>query len=42
MALFQALGNEDPGGESFEELFTKMASMKGMPILTNSNEQFAL
>lgn len=30
MALFQALGNEDPGSESFEEMFAKMASMKGM------------
>lgn len=28
MALFQALGNEDPGSESFEEMFAKMASMK--------------
>ncbi|KAJ8029365.1 Alpha- and gamma-adaptin-binding protein p34 [Holothuria leucospilota] len=27
-ALFRALGNEDPGSESFEELFMKMASMK--------------
>ncbi|XP_053405580.1 alpha- and gamma-adaptin-binding protein p34-like isoform X2 [Mercenaria mercenaria] len=28
MALFEALGNEDPGGESFEKLFEKFAHMK--------------
>ncbi|XP_071964050.1 alpha- and gamma-adaptin-binding protein p34-like [Antedon mediterranea] len=28
MKLFEALGNEDPGGESFEQLFARMASMK--------------
>ncbi|XP_064619514.1 alpha- and gamma-adaptin-binding protein p34-like [Lineus longissimus] len=28
MALFSALGNEDPSSESFEELFTKMKVMK--------------
>ncbi|XP_071794536.1 alpha- and gamma-adaptin-binding protein p34-like [Asterias amurensis] len=26
--LFRAIGSEDPGGESFEELFSKMAAMK--------------
>ncbi|PIK62184.1 putative alpha- and gamma-adaptin-binding protein p34-like [Apostichopus japonicus] len=31
MALFQALGNEDPGGESLKN-FYQMASMKGMSI----------
>ncbi|XP_022104699.1 alpha- and gamma-adaptin-binding protein p34-like [Acanthaster planci] len=28
MAVFRALGNEDPGEESFEELFARMAAMK--------------
>ncbi|XP_060606643.1 alpha- and gamma-adaptin-binding protein p34-like [Ruditapes philippinarum] len=28
MALFEALGSEDPGGESFEKLFEKFAHMK--------------
>ncbi|XP_072037897.1 alpha- and gamma-adaptin-binding protein p34-like [Amphiura filiformis] len=28
MRLFEALGNEDPGGESFEQLFSRMATMK--------------
>ncbi len=28
MQLFRAIGSEDPGGESFEELFSKMAAMK--------------
>lgn len=30
MALFAALGNEDPGGEAFEKLFERLADMKGM------------
>ncbi len=29
MALFAALGNEDPAEESFEQLFEKMRLMKG-------------
>ena len=30
MALFDSLGDEDPGGESFEKLFERFARMKGM------------
>ena len=29
MQLFSALGDEDPGDESFEQLFQRMKVMKG-------------
>lgn len=29
LALLAALGNEDPGDESFEQLFTRLRLMKG-------------
>ena len=34
MSLFESLGDEDPGGESFEKMFERFGRMKGNSVIT--------